>query len=251
MPAGAESGIRAIARAAAVLRALQPEPHGLSLSEIASRVDLPRGVAQRIVEALANERLLVMLAPELRITLGPALVRLAAAVNVDTRSLLRPFLHRLSHASHESVDLCSLTEQGAVLIDQVRIPPRLAEVSVIGKGFPLHCTANGKALLASVPDERRGAYLAPRLERFTPNTVTDRTALEQEIRAISESGLAIEFEEHSVGICAVGVSFRDLLGRIYSLSIAVPTRRFAGNRRFISRLLLRTRKELLGRMFQL
>jgi IclR family transcriptional regulator, acetate operon repressor len=251
LPMGAKSGIRAISHAAAVLRALQPEPQGLSLSEMAGRVNLSRRAAWRIVEALASEKLLVMLAPELRITLGPAIGRLAAAANVDARSLVRPFLHRLSDATHESVDLCSLTQQGAVLIDQVRTQPRWADVSVIGEGFPLHCTANGKALLASVPAARRDEYLASRLKRFTPNTVTDPTALEREIRAIGESGLAIEVEEHSVGICAVGVSFKDLFGRTYSLSIAVPTRRFAGKRRFISLQLLRTRQELLGRKFQL
>ena len=48
-----KKGIQVIARAAAVLRALENEPAGLSLGKIAQRVDLSRSTVQRIVDALA------------------------------------------------------------------------------------------------------------------------------------------------------------------------------------------------------
>jgi hypothetical protein len=52
-------------------------------------------------------------------------------------------------------------------------------------------------------------------------------SLRQEIET---TNLAYDLEEHSVGICASGTAFRDSLGREFSLSIPVPTARFAGKR---------------------
>ncbi len=50
-------GVQAIARAASVLRALGARGQGMSLSEIAAAVDLPRSTVQRLVQALQQERL--------------------------------------------------------------------------------------------------------------------------------------------------------------------------------------------------
>ena len=65
------SGIQVIARAAAVLRSLEREPDGLSLGDIAARVDLPRSTIQRIVAALVEEQLLMSASLKARVKLGP------------------------------------------------------------------------------------------------------------------------------------------------------------------------------------
>ncbi|MFN6953425.1 MAG: helix-turn-helix domain-containing protein [Acetobacteraceae bacterium] len=82
--------IQVIARAAAILRALQDEPDGLSLGQIAARVGLPRSTVQRIVGALEGEGLLAPAIPGGRMRLGPALLRLAASVETDVAALARP-----------------------------------------------------------------------------------------------------------------------------------------------------------------
>ena len=50
-----KSQVQVIARAATILRALEEQPAGLSLGQIAQRVDLARSTVQRIVAALAAE----------------------------------------------------------------------------------------------------------------------------------------------------------------------------------------------------
>ncbi len=75
----APSQIQVIARAAAILRALEHEPEGLSLAQIAQRVKLARSTVQRIVAALAAEKLLIAASPNGRVRLGPTILRLAAA----------------------------------------------------------------------------------------------------------------------------------------------------------------------------
>jgi DNA-binding IclR family transcriptional regulator len=238
------SGIQVIARAAAILRSLQHEPNGLSLGEIGTRVSLARSTVQRIVAALANEQLITSASLNARVKLGPALIQLAAAADAGTEAMVRPFMQELARLADETVDLSVLQGKSAVFVEQVQGTQRLVAVSAVGKAFPLHCTANGKALLSLLPSDRRDILLRGRLSRFTAATVTDRHALDAEIRDIESSGLAYDLEEHSAGICAVGAAFRDSIGRDYSLSIPVPSARFSAKREQLSRALKKCINEL-------
>src|SRR5712664_2194545 len=74
-----KSQVQVIARAAAILRALEEQPAGLSLGQIAQRVELARSTVQRIVAALAAEKLLIAASPTGRVRLGPTILRLAAS----------------------------------------------------------------------------------------------------------------------------------------------------------------------------
>jgi DNA-binding IclR family transcriptional regulator len=240
-----KGGIQVIARAAAILRSLRHEPHGLSLAEIAARVTLPRSTVQRIVAALLDEKLLMSASSTARVKLGPGLVHLAAAVDAGTEKIARPLMQELSRQADETVDLSVLDGDAVVFVDQVQGTQRLAAVSAVGKRFPLHCTANGKALLALLAPEVRETLLSGRLKRYTAATLTDKAALQKALHGVEEGGLAFDIEEHSVGICAVGVAFLDPVGRAYSLSIPVPTSRFADRRPQLCKLLKKTTGDLL------
>ena len=237
-------GIQVIARAAQVLRSLRDEPSGLSLGEIALRVALPRSTVQRIVAALIDERLLIPASARAGVKLGPALVELAAAVDARTEKLVRPFMEAIARQTDETVDLSILDGDQVVFVEQIQGTQRLAAVSAVGKRFPVHSTANGKAILAILPSEQRDALLSVRLKRYTPATLTDTSLLREELREVQASGLAFDLEEHSPGICAVGTAFLDASGRAYSLSCPVPSGRFAAKRAQIARLLKKIRAEL-------
>ena len=247
MKSAERSGIQVIARAAAILRSLEMEPDGLSLGDIAKRISLPRSTVQRIVAALGQEGLLMSASLQARVKLGPALVMLGAAADVGTERIARPIMQELSDLADETVDLSILKADSAVFVEQIQGTQRLAAVSAVGKAFPLHCTANGKALLALLEPGRRASLLTGRLKRYTKDTNTDRSALEAEIQDIAKTGLAYDMEEHSVGICAIGAAFRDSLGREFSLSIPVPASRFADKRQQLSKVLIRARTELVER----
>lgn len=60
-----KSGIKVIARSAAILRTLRAHPDGVNLGQIGANVDLPRSTVQRIVGALQTERLEIMMADDL------------------------------------------------------------------------------------------------------------------------------------------------------------------------------------------
>ena len=247
---GDRSGIQVIARAAAILRALEAEPDGLSLGELAKRLDLARSTVQRVVGALADEQLVMTGGPRGGVTLGSALVRLAAAANIETDRIVRPFLQSLSRDLSETVDLSTLRGRTAIFVDQVVGNSRLTAISAIGEAFPLHCTANGKALLACLPQDRVRALVDGRMTVMTANTKTDFSRLAEEITEIRKTRLSFDIEEHSEGICAIGTSFIDPLDREFALSVPVPTTRFAAKRAAIADALIAVRAEIMRKLPQ-
>ena len=218
--------IQVIARAASVLRALEGEQSGLSLAQIAERVDLARSTVQRIVDALRAEHFVIAATPTSGVRLGPALIRLAASASVDFDLITRPLMVKLSQKLGETVDLSVLKGFSAIFTDQVQGAHRLRAVSAVGDSFPLHCTANGKALLSVMPQNNLEAFLREPLAKLTPSTIIKSGELRAAVESSRRTGIAFDDEEHTEGICAVGTAFLDPLGRSIALSIPVPTPRF-------------------------
>jgi DNA-binding IclR family transcriptional regulator len=237
-------GIQVIARAASVLRALEGEEGGLSLAQIAQRVGLARSTVQRIVESLSAEQFVMAAGPS-GVRLGPALLRLASSASAEIEQVTRPIMLELSRTLGETVDLSVLKGTVAVFTDQIPGSQRLRAVSAVGEPFPLHCTANGKALLALLPPERRERLLRAPLERYTPGTLTRVSAVLADVEAGRARGHALDEEEHTEGICAVGIAFLDPMSRPVALSVPVPTPRFKRRRKELTEGLLASRDRIV------
>jgi DNA-binding IclR family transcriptional regulator len=240
-----KQSIQVISRAANVLRALQDAPGGLSLGEIAQRVGLARSTVQRIVDALRAEQFVIAASPTSGVRLGPGLVRLGASASVDFDHITRPIIAELSQAVGETVDMSVLKGRSAVFTDQIQGSHRLRAVSAIGDSFPLHCTANGKAILSVLPEDKLRALLRMPLPRMTVNTITRPAELLKEVESCRRTGIAIDDEEHTEGISALGTGLIDPMGRAIAISIPVPTTRFKRIRQDLGTHLLAARAKIL------
>jgi DNA-binding IclR family transcriptional regulator len=236
--------VQVIARAAAILRSLEDQPAGLSLGQIAQRVGLARSTVQRIVAALEAEKLLIAASPTGRVRLGPAILRLATSVQTDFVAIARPFMVKLSNELRETVDVASVKRDHLMFIDQVVGPQRLRTVSAVGETFPLYCTANGKAYLAQLDDDAIERLIGARFEARTPKTITSLPQLLKELKTVRKTGVAFDLEEHTMGVCAAGVSLRDLSGNDVAISVPVPTPRFRDQQKTIAERLLATKQSL-------
>ena len=163
------SGKQVIARAAAVLRALENQTGGLSLAQIAKGADLPRTTVHRIVAALEAQQLVSSGAGGVK--LGPAIARLAASAHTDVVAVLRPHAEALGRRTRETVDVCVYRGLHAVSVDQYCSDHELRVVSAVGTAYPIHCTAHGKALLAQMPDEALARLFGERLEARTGQSI--------------------------------------------------------------------------------
>jgi IclR family transcriptional regulator, acetate operon repressor len=240
--------VQVIARAAAILHALEDEADGLSLGQIAQRVNLARSTVQRIVAALAAEKFLIAASPNGRVRLGPTILRLAASARTDFVAIARPFLVQLSNELKETVDLAVVKKDHLVFIDQVIGSHRLRAVSAVGETFPLHCTANGKAYLAGLETDAIARLIGASYEQRTPRTLTRLEDLLRDLKSVRKTGVAFDREEHTQGICAAGVATRDPLGNVIAISVPVPAQRFYQHQRNIAAQLRATKEALERRL---
>lgn len=235
------SGLQLVARVADLLRALEHERGGLTLSELSQAVSLPKSTVHRLVAALEDEGFVTHGRGQIR--LGTTIARLGAASHGALRDEVLPYMQRLSQELHETVDLAALDGGEMRFIEQIAAPRRLRAVSAVGDTFPLHCTANGKALLAALPRSHASELLPGRLPTFTKRTITSKRALWEEIEVIAREGVAFDREEHTEGICAVGAVVHDSFGAMAAVSIPMPSQRFYGREQELARLLRETMHE--------
>ena len=102
--------------------------------------------------------------------------------------------------------------------------------SHVGTTVALHATAVGKAYLAFLPDDQVKKILdRTELSAVTDKTITDRSALLDELRVVREQGYATNMEERIAGMRAVGAPIRDSDGdAIAAISLSAPTTRLQG-----------------------
>ena len=207
------------------MRLLGQETDGLSLGQIAKRVDLPRSTVQRIVSALSQEGFISTEKGDKGIQLGPAIHNLAHASGSMIKERLRPVMRRISERTGETVDLAVLEGNRMRFIDQIVGQHRLRTVSSIGEAFPLTTTANGKAALACLdPAEATRLITAELVEH--PDNARPMADILKDIEAIRAGQLAQDIDEHTDGVSALGYAERDQNGEIYAVSVPVPSSRF-------------------------
>nr|WP_320132436.1 IclR family transcriptional regulator [uncultured Holophaga sp.] len=231
--------IQVVARAADLLFVLGRHPDGLTLAALAQIMNLPRSTVQRIVRTLEEANLVIAASAKSGFRLGPALTLLADSVRpFDLVKMAQPFLVGLAGETGETVELCILSHGKAVVVAQIHGVHTLRVTSAVGSSLPLHATAIGKAMLASMPAAeleamRQQMPLAP----LTRHTQTDWGGLCREFEDIRTGGVAFDQEENIMGICSLGMAVQGCEGEMAAVSILVPTRRFGPNRESLARAL--------------
>ncbi|MBZ6495213.1 IclR family transcriptional regulator [Natrinema longum] len=124
-----------------------------------------------------------------------------------------------------------------------------------GNRFYMHNCASGKAMLASMPEPRIRAILDRwGLPSTTDQTLTDETALFDELAAVRDRGYAINDEELIDGYRSVGASVTNPDGEVVgAFSIGGPTYRMAvdeSTTEEIGRLLLDEIESLESELFR-
>ena len=124
--------------------------------------------------------------------------------------VVQPVIAAASEALNESVMASRLSRAGPICMAVAR-PNRPINIDVkVGAILPLHSTAQGKLWLASLSTRDRSARLAAyTLSATTPNTVQDRTILEEELRDIRTRGYAVNRGENEPDLGAVSVPVFD------------------------------------------
>jgi IclR family KDG regulon transcriptional repressor len=98
----------------------------------------------------------------------------------------------------------------------------------LGQRNPLHCTGVGKVLLSGMTNDEIDRVIAERgLKKYTPNTITNRNDLFEEIERVRNEGVAYDHEELNIGVKCIAAPIFNRAGRVVaSVSISGPGQRF-------------------------
>lgn len=162
--------------------------------------------------------------PSLRLFELGSLVEEAA----DLKALLRPHLAALAQATAETIHLTVLEGAEILYLDKFDSPHPVNAYSRIGGRAPAYCVASGKALLAALNLDAAGLKRQlGKLVAHTPATITQFSALAEEMTRTRSRGYAENREEWRDGVSGLGAPVFDASGAVVAaVGISLPTIRF-------------------------
>jgi IclR family transcriptional regulator, KDG regulon repressor len=206
-------------RAIRLLKVIASSPVPLKVGAVAGAAAVNPGTAWRLLATLEDHGLVAR--TDSGYSVGYSVVRIAASADETAlKATARPLLERLMGDTEEAVSLSVPRHMTIVAIDHIAAP-RVVSAGWVGEQLPLHCTSNGKMLLASLPEDELAAFLRRPLAPLTPATIVEPQALRAELRTLRGRGYGTEIEEFEPGLHSVSAAARDARDRpiaIFSVS---------------------------------
>ncbi|MDE2993527.1 MAG: IclR family transcriptional regulator [Chloroflexota bacterium] len=218
--------IQSVERAILLLKEFGLSGPELGVTEASKRLGLHKSTVSRLLGTLERGGFVEQISDTRRYRLGLQLASLAglAVTQLDLSSAARPYLVNLAAQSEETATLSVLDGDEAVNIDQVPGPHPVKDLGWIGRRLPLHASAGGKPLLASLSAEQLERWLQQPLPAYTERTVTSPEQLRRELQEMLACGYVIVSEEYEPGLTAVGAPVYDYHREIVaSITISGPT----------------------------
>jgi IclR family acetate operon transcriptional repressor len=216
-------GTQSIDRAAQLLVQVLESSQPPTVGALANAAALPKSTTSRLIRALERQGLVERDGARGSVRPGPVLVRFARGTvgNADLVASAADTLHLISETCGETVNLAVPGPRCVEHLAQRDSRHFIGGTNWVGRAAPLHCTANGKVLVAFGAAE----LPAGRLERLTPQTIVDPAALDVELAAVRARGYATTLEELEPGLVAVAAPVFDPAGRnaVAALSVSGPT----------------------------
>ena len=221
--------VQPVLKAMQVLQLVCEAPEPVTLNQLVRGAGLPKTTVFRYLKTLTTIGLLEHDGEADRYRPGLGLWRLSHASGPYEmlKQVCKPHMKRLRQRFNETINLGVLSGGEVFYLDVLESERSLRMQSSIGATDPLHSTSLGKVFLAFSPPERRALLLVDELPQITPNTITDRGKLAEQLEIIWTTGYAIEIGENEEGSYCIAAPIRD--GRnvaIAAISLSAPISRY-------------------------
>jgi IclR family acetate operon transcriptional repressor len=208
--------VQSVGRALALLELLADAgPEGMTVTELARTLGVSKSSAFALLHTMLAHGVVADSGSGMsrRYKLGMALARFGDLVvsQIALRDVALPELRRLTDETDLTTRVAVLEDDAAIPIARVDAPQsNIRFAANLGKREHLHCSAVGKAMLATLPEGRvREIAASAGLPRRTMHTITEVDALLRELEAARERGFAVDDEEDNEGVFCVGAAVLD------------------------------------------
>ena len=198
-----------------IITSFGAEATSLTLSEAASRVDLPRATVRRSLLTLAQ--LGYVRIDGRMFSLTPRVLELASGylAGSPVAGILQPCCERLASDCNATFSVAALDGEYAVMVAYAAPRRMYMEATGIGLRLPAFCTAVGRVLIAGLEPVAREQFLKQlKPKAITQRTETSKTRLRSILDQVASDGYAIAEEEAELGYRSLAVPLRRAGGRV-------------------------------------
>nr|WP_285874288.1 IclR family transcriptional regulator [Halalkalibacter oceani] len=224
--------IQSVDRILDIIEEVSKEKHGLSISEIAKRLDLQVSTTYNLIGTLKTRDYIHQDPETKRYFLGVKILSLKNIYveNIEIKSTALPLLEELHEEIPETIHLSIC--QGDHMVPIARLDSKYSvRVDTVypGNKGPLYCTATGRALLFQMSDQELTSLLNEiDIVSYTDHTLTNIDAIKEEIEKSKKRGYSQDMMEHQDDVYCIGAPIYNYDNKIIaSISISVPSIRFS------------------------
>ena len=198
--------VQSVCKAMDLLSCLAQAGGPLTLGELSSRTGMPRATVHGLLAAMRPSAVVEQSPADGRYRLGIRLFEYGCAVSRGWNILEAAAgpMGWVAEETGETVSLAALDRGEVLILDRADAHSNFRVVSEKGSRLPIHCTSQGKLLLAYQPPAQQRQLLRQcDFTPYTPHSHTDAAALEAELAEIRRQGYAIENGELRIGLRSV------------------------------------------------
>lgn len=228
--------IKSISKAFYILEMMASEKEEMGVSEIAEITGIGKGTTHRFLSTLRETKFVQQNPENKKYSLGIKAFEIGKAVQLEKlyRNIMMPHLRYLLNECGETVNAAILDYDEIVYIATLESKKFLRFYIQEGSRLPATCTALGKVLLCSLPDQVI-QNMFPTKNSFkilTPNSIKNLDQLKKNLLEVKRKGFAYDKEEAILGVQCIAAPIFDNKGNIISaISISTPSIRLTKERR--------------------
>ncbi len=218
--------IQAVDRALKILDLFDEYETELKITDISTKMALHKSTVHSLLKTLQKHNYIEQNPENGKYRLGMKLFERGNYVihSLDLRTVAKPFLLELSKKTGLTVNLVILDGKEGIYIDKVEGNRATILYSRIGRRIPIHCSAVGKALVASKSDDEIDEILKGYdYVQHTEKTITSEDAFRQILEDVRKYGYAIDDQENEPGVYCVAIPIKNYSSQtVAAISMSTP-----------------------------
>lgn len=209
--------IQAVDRALRILDLFNKYEKELKINDISLRMGLHKSTVHSLLKTLQQHSYIEQNLDNGKYKLGMKLFERGNFFinSLSIRTISKKHQIEISKITGNTTHLVILDGKEGVYIDKVEGSADTIQYSSIGRRIPIHCSAEGKTLLAfKGKEEMRALIEGYDYISHTPNTIRNENDFLAELKNVRENGYAVDNEENITGVMCIAVPIRNHTGNV-------------------------------------
>lgn len=243
---------RTTSRVIEILTLVANSSNGLSLTDLAEKMNAPKSSIYPILKTLSNYNFLNYDQINFTYSIGYKAFEIGNAYlnNFDIMEEIKNSMTNIVNVCSETCHYAILIEGDVLYLQKIDSPEPIRMFSNIGKRMPAYGTGLGKALLMDHDLEQLRKLYPNGLKKLTKNTASTVEELHEQLKFARVEGFAYEVEESNEYIRCIAVPIRKNGKIVSALSVAIPTFRYTDEKGELIKHLLKNEKLKIEKLLE-